>query len=121
MPALPEGTYTGIVLSSKPTKRNRLHYMDVLLYPNNERVEVVAFDGRVRAVMLGNARLKFQGVGQPWLPPADRSVPLPVLSIELGFNPKHPEHNHLINTRRTGEFVTCDIRHNLARMDFEEF
>lgn len=121
MAALPDGRYEGLVLASHPSPKHRIHRIDVRLMKTGEHIEVMMFDGRDHAVMLGRARLKFNGYGQPWLPDQDRTKPLPVLIMDLQFDPRYPDRNRLIKASRTGEEVVCDVRQAPARTDYAEF
>jgi hypothetical protein len=75
-----------------------------------EHIEVVMFSGRAHSVALGQARLRFNGYGKPWLPDPDRAVSVPVLNLDLAFDQKHPDRNRLLKAHRTGEFLLCDVR-----------
>lgn len=120
MSALPEGRYQGILLSSHPSPKHRLHRLACRLL-TGEQIEVVMFNGREHSMALGQARLKFNRYGEPWLPDPDRTIPLPVLNLDLAFDQKYPDRNRLIKARRTGEFVQCDVREAQLRTDFAEF
>ena len=122
MSALPEGRYQGIVLSSTPSPKHRLHTIHARLL-NGEQIEVVMYGGlnREHATLLALARLRFNGVGQPWLPDPDRTVPLPVLNMDLSFEQKYPDRNRVLRVKRTGEFLPCDVRFVQGRMDWAEF
>jgi hypothetical protein len=120
MPALPEGRYRGVIFSSTPSPKHRLHTMQMRLL-NGEQIEVVMYGGREHAVVLAHARLRFTGVGKPWLLDSEREEPLPVLNIDLAFDQKYPERNRVLRAARTGEFVPCDVRVVPARADFAAF
>jgi hypothetical protein len=120
MSALPEGTYQGIVLSSKPSPKHKIHVVTIRLL-NGEQIEAVIYGGRGCAVMLAQAALKFSEAGQPWLPNPDRTVPLPVLKIELDFDQRWPDRNRILSVSRTGDTVLCDVRDVLPRTDFAAF
>lgn len=120
MSALPEGRYQGILLGSYSSPRYRLHRMPARLL-TGEQLDLIMFNGKDHAVALGLARLRFNGYGEPWLPDTDRTVALPVLNLDLAFDAQYPERNRLIKVSRTGEFLRCDVREELARRDFAEF
>jgi hypothetical protein len=120
MSALPEGRYQGILLASYPSPKHRLHRLPCRLL-TGEQIELVMFNGRAHSVALGQARLKFNGYGEPWLPDPDRTIPLPVLNLDLAFDEKYPERNRLLKAHRTGEYLPCDVREAETRKDFIEF
>ena len=123
MAALPTGTYEAVVLAAKPVRRGKLMYfVDLLLTKAGERVEASIFFGREASVMVANAKLAFAGYNMdPRLPPADRTVPLPVLEVTLEFVEKFPDTNRLIKAKRTSREMLCDTRHDSPRKDFIEF
>ena len=120
MSALPDGTYEGIILSSKPSPKHRIHVLTIRLL-NGEHIEPMMYGGRPAAVVLARAKLRFMGSDQPWLANPDRSVPLPVLKITLAFDRKYPERNRLVSVVGTGENMLCDVRDVEVRKDFAAF
>jgi len=120
MSALPEGSYKGVILSSKPSPKHRIHVLSIRLL-TGEQIEAMMYGGRPCAVVLARAQLRFSGIGEPWLPNQDRAVPLPVLNLNLDFDQKYPDRNRLVSVTCTGESVLCDVREAVLRKDFAEF
>lgn len=120
MSALPDGTYEGIILSSKPSPKHKIHVLTIRLL-TGEHIEPMMYGGRSGAVVLARAALKFVGIGQPWLANPDRAVPLPVLKITLAFDEKYPERNRVVSVAKTGENMLCDVREAVLRTDWTGF